>query len=68
MVAAGDGSGAVDSSGVRFDLLAHDALGSPLRWRLLAEHNWITDPLAVPAGTALAVPPLPETSSAGGGR
>ncbi|GAA0385824.1 MULTISPECIES: CIS tube protein [Micromonospora] len=68
VVAAGDGSGAVDSSGVRFDLLAHDALGSPLRWRLLAEHNRITDPLAVPAGTALAVPPLPETISAGGER
>ena len=39
-------------------LTAHDALGSPLRWRLLAEHNRITDPLTVPAGTALAVPPV----------
>ncbi|MET8467601.1 hypothetical protein ABZU93_31500, partial [Micromonospora zamorensis] len=37
--------------------LANDALGSPLRWRLLAEHNRITDPLSVPAGTTLAVPP-----------
>ncbi|GIJ31488.1 CIS tube protein [Micromonospora sediminimaris] len=65
VVAAGDGTATADTSGVRFDLLAHDALGSPLRWRLLAEHNRITDPLAVPAGTALAVPPLPGTAPAG---
>ncbi|MFC3502646.1 hypothetical protein ACFOOK_16935 [Micromonospora krabiensis] len=58
VVAAGDGAAAPGYSGVRFDLLAHDALGSPLRWRLLAEHNRITDPMSVPAGTALAVPPL----------
>ncbi|MFE7873725.1 hypothetical protein ACFUYE_25670, partial [Micromonospora humida] len=57
VVAAGDGAATPGYSGVRFDLLAHDALGSPLRWRLLAEHNRITDPFAVPAGTALAVPP-----------
>ncbi|WP_432896483.1 hypothetical protein ACQP1S_17535 [Micromonospora matsumotoense] len=57
VVATGDGSAAPGYSGVRFDLLAHDALGSPLRWRLLAEHNRITDPFTVPAGTALAVPP-----------
>ncbi|MFV2102400.1 hypothetical protein [Micromonospora sp. LOL_024] len=64
VVAAGDGTTTADSSGVRFDLLAHDALGSPLRWRLLAEHNRITNPLAVPAGTALAVPPLPGAAPA----
>lgn len=58
VVAAADGAAEPGRSGVRFDLLAHDALGSPLRWRLLAEHNRISDPLAVPAGTALAVPPL----------
>ncbi|MGW3603855.1 CIS tube protein [Micromonospora sp. NPDC005161] len=57
VVAAGDGAAEPGRSGVRFDLLANDALGSPLRWRLLAEHNRITDPLAVPAGTTLAVPP-----------
>ncbi|MEH1029331.1 CIS tube protein [Micromonospora profundi] len=57
VVAAGDGAAEAGSTGVRFDLLANDALGSPLRWRLLAEHNRITDPLAVPAGTTLAVPP-----------
>ncbi|WP_233584031.1 hypothetical protein, partial [Micromonospora sp. CV4] len=57
VVAAGDGAAEPGRSGVRFDLLANDALGSPLRWRLLAEHNRITDPLAVPAGATLAVPP-----------
>ena len=57
VIAAGDGAAEPGRSGVRFDLLANDALGSPLRWRLLAEHNRITDPLAVPAGTTLAVPP-----------
>ncbi|MET8361180.1 hypothetical protein [Micromonospora sp. NPDC005171] len=57
LIAAGDGAAEPGRSGVRFDLLANDALGSPLRWRLLAEHNRITDPLAVPAGTTLAVPP-----------
>ncbi|MFE9689310.1 hypothetical protein [Micromonospora sp. NPDC005806] len=58
VVAAADGAAEPGWSGVRFDLLAHDALGSPLRWRLLAEHNRISDPLTVPAGTALAVPPV----------
>ncbi|MEH0841039.1 hypothetical protein V6U81_01420 [Micromonospora sp. CPCC 205711] len=67
VVAAGDGSAMPGYSGVRFDLLAHDALGSPLRWRLLAEHNRITDPLTVPAGTALAVPPLGAGGAAAGG-
>ncbi|MCO1594901.1 hypothetical protein M8C17_06940 [Micromonospora sp. RHAY321] len=65
VVAAGDGAAEPGRSGVRFDLLANDALGSPLRWRLLAEHNRITDPLAVPAGTTLAVPP-PGSTLAGG--
>ncbi|MFG3713953.1 hypothetical protein [Micromonospora sp. NPDC047730] len=63
VVAAGDGATGPDHSGVRFDLLAHDALGSPLRWRLLAEHNRITDPLAVPPSTPLAVPPQPAPAA-----
>ncbi|MEH0934771.1 CIS tube protein [Micromonospora psammae] len=67
VVAAGDGSAVPGYSGVRFDLLAHDALGSPLRWRLLAEHNRITDPLTVPAGTALAVPPVTAATTPMGG-
>ncbi|WFE53932.1 hypothetical protein [Micromonospora sp. WMMD1155] len=63
VIAAGDGAAEPGRSGVRFDLLANDALGSPLRWRLLAEHNRITDPLAVPAGTTLAVPPPAPTAA-----
>ena len=54
--AAGDGDAQPGYSGVRFDLLANDALGSPLRWRLLAEHNRIANPLDVAPGTALSVP------------
>jgi Contractile injection system tube protein len=68
IVATGDGGAqnevkAGGSSGVRFDLLAHDAVGSPLRWRLLAEHNQIANPFEVEAGTALAVPPLTGTAT-----
>jgi hypothetical protein len=54
--ATGDGDAQPGYSGVRFDLLAHDALGSPLRWRRLAEHNRIANPLDVVPGTALTVP------------
>ncbi len=49
------GSGAGDA-GVRFDLLAAEALGDPARWRELAAHNDVADPLRVPAGTVLGVP------------
>ncbi|MCW3819478.1 hypothetical protein ONA91_34050 [Micromonospora sp. DR5-3] len=66
VVAAADGAAEPGWSGVRFDLLAHDALGSPLRWRLLAEHNRISDPLTVPAGTALAVPAATATPTGDG--
>lgn len=55
--AIGDGQSDPDYSGVRFDLLTTDALGSPFLWRLLAEHNRIDDPLRVPSGTVLTVPP-----------
>jgi hypothetical protein len=55
--AIGDGKTDPDYTGVRFDLLTTDALGSPFLWRLLAKHNEITDPLKVPSGTVLTVPP-----------
>ncbi len=58
VMATGDGDAQSDYSGVRFDLLAHDALGSPLRWRLLAEHNRLANPFDVEPGTALSVPAL----------
>jgi Contractile injection system tube protein len=66
VIATGDGSTQPDYSGVRFDLLANDALGSPLRWRLLAEHNKIANPFEVDAGTALAVPPIDGSLTGGG--
>lgn len=56
VMAVGDGSSEPGYSGVRFDLLANDALGSPLRWRMLAEYNQIANPFEVPAGTALGIP------------
>lgn len=66
VVATGDGTEQPGYSGVRFDLLANDALGSPLRWRLLAEHNNIVNPFEVEAGTPLAVPPAGGSASTGG--
>jgi hypothetical protein len=44
------------SDGVRFDLLAAEALGDPTRWRELASHNNVDNPLKVPAGSVLGVP------------
>ncbi len=61
--AIGDGHSDPDFSGVRFDLLAATAVGDPQRWRLLAEHNDIANPLDVPAGTVLSVPPLTAGSA-----
>lgn len=60
---SGGGLGDADGGygGVRFDLLAAQALGSPLRWRALAEHNRIANPFAVEPGAVLSVP------GAGGG-
>lgn len=64
--AIGDGKSDPDYTGVRFDLLSTDALGSPFMWRLLAEHNRINDPLKVPSGTVLTVPPgLPSQQRTG---
>jgi len=54
--AIGDGAAEPGFTGVRLDLLATEALGSPTAWRRLAEHNGIDNPLAVPAGAVLAVP------------
>jgi hypothetical protein len=55
--AIGDGDSADGFSGVRFDLLASNALGNPQRWRQLAEHNTIANPLDVPPGAVLSIPP-----------
>jgi Contractile injection system tube protein len=66
VVAIGEGELATGPPAVRFDLLATDGVGSPFLWRLLAQHNQINDPLKVPAGTVLTVPPgLPTTQRKG---
>jgi hypothetical protein len=56
VAAVGDGSAEPAFSGVRIDLLAAEALGDPGRWRELADHNGIDDPLAIPPATVLTVP------------
>jgi hypothetical protein len=56
--AVGDGGGELGFGGVRFDLLAAGGLGNPQRWRLLAEHNRIANPMEVAAGTVLSIPQL----------
>src|SRR5262245_44982595 len=56
--AIGDGGSEPGYSGVRFDLMAEEAVGNPMRWRMLAEHDRIANPLDVPAGTVLSVPPI----------
>lgn len=57
VVAVGEGDRPGARSTVRFDLLATEGFGNPFLWRLLAAHNGIDDPLRVPGGTVLAVPP-----------
>jgi hypothetical protein len=54
--ATGDGGSGDGYAGVRFDLLATSALGNPLRWRVLAEHNRIANPMNILPGTVLSVP------------
>jgi hypothetical protein len=54
--ALGDGTTEPGSAGARMDLLAAEALGSPMRWRELAEHNGVDDPFAVAPGRVLSVP------------
>jgi hypothetical protein len=74
VVAVGGGGPPDDPPPVRFDLLATDALGNPMLWRLLAAHNGIDDPTAIAPGTVLAVPPgvggapadRPASSTTGG--
>jgi nucleoid-associated protein YgaU len=65
VMAIGDGEAEPGYTGVRFDQLANDALGSPLRWRLLAEYNRIANPFDVAPGTPLGVPPGLSRPAAG---
>lgn len=54
---SGDGGEAGGFAGVRPDLVAAQALGNPLSWRLIAVYNDLDDPLRVPPGTVLRIPP-----------
>ena len=54
--AIGDGEAGPGYGGVRFDLLAANALGDPQRWRVLAEHNRIGNPMEVAPGAILSIP------------
>ncbi|WP_117212437.1 hypothetical protein [Allorhizocola rhizosphaerae] len=49
-------TGGGSDAGVRFDVLAAEALGDPTQWRELAHHNDIANPLDVRPGAVLAVP------------
>lgn len=46
--------------GVRLDLIAFDVYGDPSYWRWIAAYNGIEDPLSVPSGSVLRIPPRPE--------
>lgn len=46
--------------GVRLDLIAFEVFGDPSYWRLIAAYNGIADPMNVPSGTILRIPPRPE--------
>lgn len=46
------------SKGARLDLVAEKKYGNPGYWRLLAQYNDLSDPMNVPTGTKLKVPPL----------
>jgi hypothetical protein len=53
----GGRAGKQGAPGERMDELASRYFGDPSLWRLLAMANGITDPMNVPAGTVLKVPP-----------
>ncbi len=57
----GDGGG---SAGERLDLVTQQYYGRPDLWRALADYNDLDDPLRLPAGATLQVPPLPGQSAA----
>lgn len=53
----GDGA---QGEGVRLDLIAFEVFGDASYWRLIAAYNGIADPMNVPSGTILRIPPRPE--------
>lgn len=57
----GDGGG---TSGERLDLVTKEYYGRPELWRDLAEYNDLDDPLQLPAGATLQIPPLARKGAA----
>jgi hypothetical protein len=53
--------------GERLDEVAARYYGNPAYWRLLAALNGLADPLRVPAGTLLRLPPLSALLGGAGG-
>ncbi|MEL7097506.1 MAG: hypothetical protein AAGM84_01635 [Pseudomonadota bacterium] len=43
--------------GETLPLIAHDAYGDAAKWRVIAEHNGLSDVRRIPPGTVLALPP-----------
>ncbi len=43
-------------AGDRLDTIAYAVYGDATRWRIIAEHNGIVDPLALPVGRQLTIP------------
>jgi hypothetical protein len=54
-----NGEEAAPISGERLDEIASRYYGNPALWKLLAELNNIDDPLHLPPGSLLRIPPLP---------
>jgi Contractile injection system tube protein len=49
----------VVTEGETLPLIAYDAYEDPAQWRLIAEHNALSDVRELPAGLRLELPPLP---------
>ncbi|MFP3896125.1 MAG: peptidoglycan-binding protein [Anaerolineales bacterium] len=45
-------------AGDRLDLIAWEEYGDSTKWRLVAERNGILDPLCLPIGKVISIPPL----------
>lgn len=56
-VTGGEGE---QGEGVRLDLIAYQIYGDSSYWRWIAAYNGIEDPLSVPSGSVLRIPPRPE--------
>lgn len=50
----------------RLDLVSHKYYGTPLLWWVIAEASGITNPMHVPVGTVLRIPPKTSLFGYGG--